>query len=82
MVYMRVIKRKKGKKFYFYLQYSFRENGKVITKEKYLGLDIPKDIDRIKDDIQKAQRNRIYSKLEKIKENFQKELLNGTRNIS
>ena len=73
MVYMRVIKRKKGKKFYFYLQYSFRENGKVITKEKYLGLDIPKDIDRIKDDIQKAQRNRIYSKLEKIKENFQKE---------
>src|SRR3989344_308618 len=73
MVYMRVIKRKKGKKFYFYLQYSFRENGKVITKEKYLGLDIQKDIDRIKDYIQKAQINRIYSKLEKIKENFQKE---------
>jgi len=70
---MRVIKRKKGKKFYFYLQYSFRENGKVITKERYLGSVMPKDIDKIKESVQEVQRNRIYSKFKKIKENFQKE---------
>ncbi len=70
---MRVVKRKKGRKFYFYLQYSFRENGKVITKEKYLGSAIPKDIDKIKESIQEVQRRRIYFKFEKIKNNFQKE---------
>lgn len=73
MVIMRIVKRRKGKKFYFYLQYSFRENGKVITKEKYLGSELPKDIDRIKKDIEIEQKNRILSKLEKIKESFQKE---------
>lgn len=73
MVYMRVIKRRKGRKFYFYLQYSFRENGKVITRERYLGLGLSKNIDKIKEEIEKEQRSRIYSKLEKIRENFQKE---------
>ncbi|MBI2578745.1 MAG: Fic family protein [Candidatus Aenigmarchaeota archaeon] len=73
MVHMRVLKRKKGKKFYFYLQYSFRENGKVVTKEKYLGSELPKNIDMIKEEIEQAQKSRIYSKLRKIKDNFQKE---------
>jgi len=70
---MRIIKRKKGKKEYFYLQHSFREKGGVITKEKYLGKAIPKDIESIihkfRSEIQKNQ----YIKLEKIKKDFQKE---------
>ena len=45
---MRVIKRKKGKQEYFYLQHSFRKDGKVVTKETYLGKKVPGDIERIK----------------------------------
>lgn len=63
---MRIIKRK-GK--YFYLQHSFRKNNKVITKEKYLGKTLPKNIENLKQQFKKD----LYEKLEKIKENFQKE---------
>ena len=70
---MRVIKRKKGKKEYFYLQHSFRKGKKVITKEKYLGAKIPKNIEEIKIDFKKQFQNDLYKKLESIKKNFQKE---------
>jgi len=70
---MRIIKRKKGKKEYFYLQHSFRKGKKVITKEKYLGKEIPKNIDKIKQEIEKELKKELYKKLEKIKKNFQKE---------
>lgn len=73
MVYMRVVKRKKGNKYYFYLQYSFREGGNVITREKYLGSKVPKNIDAIKEEVEQEHRSRIYSKLEKIRAGFQKE---------
>ena len=66
---MRIIKRKKGNEEYFYLQNSFRKGNKVITKEKYLGKEIPKNIEEIKKELQKD----LYIKLEKIKTNFQKE---------
>lgn len=39
---MKVVSKKKGSKKYFYLKYSFRKGDKVLTKEKYLGLEIPK----------------------------------------
>lgn len=68
---MRVVKRKKGKRSYFYLQYSFRDKGKVITKEKYLGLKVPANVEKIKGGIEKEMRNRTYAKLEKVKKNFQ-----------
>ena len=45
---MRIIKREKGKAEYFYLQHSFRKNGKVVTKELYLGKKIPDNIEEIK----------------------------------
>ena len=48
---MRVIKRKKGNKEYFYLQHSFRKEKKVVTKEAYLGKEIPKNIEKIKEKI-------------------------------
>ncbi len=38
---MRVLKRIKGNKEYSYLQYSFRKGRKVVTREKYLGKEIP-----------------------------------------
>ncbi len=70
---MIISKKKKGKKEYYYLKYSFREGKKVVTKEKYLGKKIPKNIEEIKQEIRKKLKKELYEKLEKIKVNFQKE---------
>ncbi len=70
---MRVLARKKGKRTYFYLQHSFRKGGKVITKEKYLGVKIPKDLEKLKRKLESEEKNILYKKLKSIKENFQKE---------
>lgn len=66
---MRIIKRKT----YFYLQHSFRRKNKVITKEAYLGIKMPKNIDEIKEKLLREYKKELYEKLEKIKLNFQKE---------
>jgi len=71
--FMRVIKRKKGNTEYFYLQHSFRQNGKVVTKEIYLGKRLPKNIDEIKKRMLVETKKAIYDKLKKIKRHFQKE---------
>jgi len=52
---MRVLKRKKGNELYYYLQHSFRKEGKIITKEKYLGKSIPKNVEEIKNNTNKKQ---------------------------
>ena len=70
---MRILARKRGTKKYFYLQHSFRKGVKIITREKYLGTEIPKNIDEIKILFGKEAKDEINRKLEKIKENFQKE---------
>jgi len=70
---VRVVKRKKGKIDYFYLQHSFRENGKVVTKELYLGKSIPANIEKIKEKLALETKKALFSKLEKIRSNFQKE---------
>ncbi len=70
---MRIIQRKKGNEKFYYLQHSFRKDGKVITKEKYLGKEIPKNIEEIKNEILQISKEDLYKKLKKIKENFQKE---------
>lgn len=70
---MRIIKRKKGNKFYYYLQHSFRINKKVHTREIYLGNKIPSNIQRIKDKLIRNINKDLYKKLESIKRNFQEE---------
>ncbi len=70
---MRVIKRKKGKEFYYYLQHSFRENGKVVTKERYLGKKIPKNIDSIRERLEAEAKKKLYEKLKRIRQDFRKE---------
>ena len=70
---MRIITKKKGKKDYYYLQHSFRKKGKVITREKYIGLKIPKNIDEIKGEFSRELKKDLYKKLEQIKKNFQAE---------
>jgi len=68
---MRVLKRKKGKEEYYYLQHSFRKGTRVITKEKYLGKEIPKDINEIKQKFKKILQKELYKKLEQIRKDFQ-----------
>ena len=70
---MRVIKRKKGKTQYFYLQHSFRKDGKVVTKERYLGKRVPDNIEEIKAKLMLEAKEALSEKLEKIKSRFQKE---------
>ncbi len=70
---MRILKRRKGNLDYFYLQHSFRENGKVITKEKYLGATLPRNIDEIKREFRKKAQPDFYDRFEAIKKNFQKD---------
>ncbi len=78
---MRIIKRLKGNKKYFYLQHSFRKDGRIISKEIYLGKNIPKDIELIKQNILAEIKKDVYEKLEKIKEDFQKEWNNYPNSI-
>ena len=70
---MRLIKRKKGNKEYYYLQHSFRKSNKIITREKYIGKNISKNIEEIKKQFKKELKQDLDKKLEKIKNNFQTE---------
>ncbi len=62
------------KKDYYYLQESFRKGGKVITKEDYLGKEIPEKINFLKEEFEKKiRKERFEEDLFKIKKNFQTE---------
>jgi Fic family protein len=75
---MRILKRKKGKEEFFYIQHSYRQNGKIITREKYLGKNIPSQtkLDKIKADLARSKLKELEDKLAKIKYNFQNEWKN------
>lgn len=66
---MRIIK----KDSYYYLKHSFRKDSKVITREKYLGREVPKNIEEIKQELLKESQRSLYIKLEKIRDGFQQE---------
>lgn len=70
---MRVIKRTKGKEAYFYLQHSYRRDGKVVTRERYLGKTIPKNVEEIKSKMLYAAQDSLRRKLEKIRSDFQRD---------
>lgn len=70
---MRLIKKKKGNKEYYYIQNSIRKGKKVITKEYYVGKTVPKDINQIMQKIDHESKKELYKKLERIKFNFQNE---------
>jgi Fic family protein len=70
---MRIIKRQKGKNDYYYIQHSYRRDGKVITKERYLGIEIPKNLQEIQQNLLQEQEDHTTQKLQKIQKTFQKE---------
>jgi Fic family protein len=67
---MIVRERIKGSKKYYYLENSFRNNGKSLKKEKYLGTSIPKDIDKIKNEFLKELSRDLLDKFDKIRTDF------------
>ena len=66
---MRLIK----KDGYYYLKHSFRKDSKVITREKYLGREVPNNIEEIKQELRKESQKSLFIKLEKIRAGFQQE---------
>ncbi|SRR3989344_1545099 len=68
--------------FYYYLEYSYRKNGKVEKKELYLGKKIPKDIDKIKKGFLFSIYNENWLRqFDKIKENYSKEQKKATFSV-
>ena len=67
---MNIIKRKD----YYYLAHSFRKDGKVIHREKYLGKLVPGNLPEIKDAfLHECLQEGVIKKLKAIKNNFRKE---------
>jgi len=66
--------KKTGEQTYYYLEHSIREGSKIIKKEKYLGKEIPKDIEKIKRAfIIELYKEKWFNDFEKIKSNYSKE---------
>lgn len=66
--------KKTGEQTYYYLEHSVREGDKVIKKEKYLGKEIPKDIDKImKEFIIELYKEKWFSDFEQIKKRYTQE---------
>jgi Fic family protein len=59
---------------YYYLEHSYRKNGKVSKKEKYLGTTLPKNIDTIKEKfLREFYQETWFNRFDTIKEQFIKE---------
>ena len=62
---------------YYYLEQSFRKNGTINKKEKYLGPTLPENIEKIKEEFQKEfYQETWFNRFDIIKEQFIKEKRN------
>lgn len=66
---MNFVKRKN----YFYLAHSFRKEGKVVHREKYLGREIPQNMEEIKEKFLRECMEGALKKISSIRKNFLKE---------
>ena len=66
---MNIVKHKN----YYYLAHSFRRERKVVHRERYLGKEIPENIDEIKEKFMRECMEDVIKKLKSIKNNFRKE---------
>ncbi len=71
---VRIEKKSVGNRVYYYLEHSIREKSRIEKREKYIGKDIPKNIEEIKaeflSEIYKEKWHPIFDRIEK---NFSKE---------
>ncbi len=71
--------RKAGNNTYYYLEHSFRLNGKVVKKELYLGKQVPKNIDSIRAKfLHEVYNQKWYVLLDRIKANYKKDMHSAT----
>ncbi|MBI2659379.1 Fic family protein [Candidatus Woesearchaeota archaeon] len=63
---MKVMKHKD----YYYLAHSFRADGKVVHREKYLGKEIPKNLEEIRKEFLRECMQGTFKKLNAIRKNF------------
>src|SRR3989338_1035360 len=70
---MRIVKRRKGKRAYYYLQHSFWSDGKAVTRERYIGRSVSKDLSGLEQELAREQQEAFTEKLERIRTHFQKE---------
>lgn len=74
MFSMEITQRRIGNQDYYYLKHSFRKGPQVITKEKYLGKDIPQNIELIKlHFLEEINDQHLFQLFEKIQSGFKKE---------
>lgn len=67
--------RKIGENTYYYLEHSFRLGGKVVKKELYLGKQIPKNINEVKEDfLFEVYNQKWYALFNKIKAGYERDL--------
>jgi len=63
-----------GGKTYYYLEHSYRKNGQVYKKEKYVGTKLPKNIEKLKDELLLELYEELwFRQFNNIKNNFNKE---------
>lgn len=66
--------KKTGEQIYYYLEHSIREGNKIIKKERYLGKEIPPDIDKIKREfVVELYKEKWFSDFEQIKKKYVQE---------
>lgn len=68
-------KRVIGKQTYYYLEHAIRKDGKIEKRERYLGKQLPKNIDDVKKEfLSQLYQERWYPLLDKIKQAHTKEI--------
>jgi Fic family protein len=69
-----ITKKQIGNEVYYYLGYTYRSNGKVNKVEKYLGKEIPKDIEKLKKEfIFEIYKEKWFKIFDNIKKNYRKD---------
>ncbi len=59
---------------FYYLSHSFRKKGRVVNRKKYLGKEIPDNIEQIKEKfLEQCMKEELFLKLNKIQRNYAKE---------
>ena len=59
---------------YYYLEHSFRKNGRIEKKEKYIGTTLPKNIDQLKENfLLEFYQETYFTQFDKINKQFTKE---------
>lgn len=69
-----VTKKQVGNEIYYYLGHTYRSDGKVNKIEKYIGKEIPKNLEELKKKFMfEVYTNKWFNAFEKIKNNYKKE---------